>query len=306
LSIEQQDADAKRNQRARLLRPEFNLARHMTAFATLATAGITTGAWLLRRVRLSDLWIVPAYLLVANVVEYLMHRLLMHRPLWPRTLYRGHTLGHHRAFHHQSMEISAWRELELVMMPWFSIALFFVALGPLVALCAWALGQGAAGLLVLTAVASFVLYEGHPRPLSLPVPVLERLGLLGNPVFAFLYRHHLHHHRLARMRRVNFNISIRFRIACSVPRDRGGVADGARPARTYPANDGGDIARDRSLRRRSDLSAPGVRELSRMGSKRFRPLDLGSSYGPIWRNLSLEYAGALEGAHRPMPSMLVA
>jgi hypothetical protein len=210
LSIEQQDADARRNKRARLLRPEFSLAGHMTAFAMLATAGIATGVWLLRRAQPWDLWIVPAYLLVANVVEYLMHRLLMHRPLWPRTLYRNHTLGHHRAFHHESMEIGAWRELELVMMPWFSIALFFVAMGPVVALCAWALGQGAAGLLVLTAVGSFVFYEGIHALYHFPLHVLERLGLLGNPVFAFLYRHHLHHHRLARMRRVNFNISIPF------------------------------------------------------------------------------------------------
>ena len=58
-----------------------------------------------------------------------MHRLLMHRPLWPRTLYRNHTLGHHRAFHHDSMEIASWRELELVMMPWFSLLLFFAGHG---------------------------------------------------------------------------------------------------------------------------------------------------------------------------------
>jgi hypothetical protein len=208
LLIEQQDADARRTKRAGLLRPSFSLARHLTAFAGLATAGIAMGVWLVRRARPSDLWIVPAYLVVANVVEYLMHRLLMHRPLWPRTLYRNHTLGHHRAFHHQSMEIGVWRELELVMMPWFSIALFFVAIAPVVVLCARVLGQGAAGLLLLTAVASFVLYEGIHALYHFPLPVLERLGLLGNPVFAVLYRHHLHHHRLARMRRVNFNISI--------------------------------------------------------------------------------------------------
>lgn len=245
MSTEQQDADARRNKRARLLSPRFSLLHHLTAFATLAAAGIATGAWLLRWVQLPDLWIVPAYLLVANVVEYLMHRLLMHRPLWPRALYRGHTLGHHRAFHHQSMEIGAWRELELVMMPWFSIGLFFVALGPLVVLCAWTLGRGAAGLLVLTAVASFVLYEGIHALYHFPVPVLERLGLLGNSVFAFLYRHHRHHHRLARMRWVNFNISMPFSDSLfgTLETEAAWRAERDRRARARVGG-GGDSARD--------------------------------------------------------------
>jgi len=247
LSIEQQDADARRNKRARLLRPGFSLPRHLAAFATLASAGIALGVWLLRWAQPSDLWIVPAYLLVANVVEYLMHRFLMHRPLWPRTLYRGHTLGHHRAFQHESMEIDAWRELELVMMPWFSIVLFFVATAPIVALCAWALGQGAAGLLVLTAVGSFVLYEGIHALYHFPLPVLERLGLLGNPVFAFLYRHHRHHHRLARMRRVNFNISspLSDRLFGTLETEAAWQAEHDRRARAR-ANDDGGVAREKS------------------------------------------------------------
>jgi len=178
------------------------------AFGALAGAGLATGAWLARAAHLTDLWIVPAYLLIANLTEYLIHRLLMHRPLWPRTLYRNHTLGHHRAFHHDSMEIASWRELDLVMMPWFSLLLFFVGTAP-VAVLAWrALGPGATGVFMLTAVLSFVLYEGMHALYHLPLGVLARLGLLDNGVFRFLYDHHRHHHRLARMRWTNFNISL--------------------------------------------------------------------------------------------------
>jgi len=132
----------------------------------------------------------------------------MHRPLWPRTLYRNHTLGHHRAFHHDSMEIASWRELDLVMMPWFSLLLFFVGMAPLVALVARALGRGAAGLFLLTAVATFVLYEGMHALYHLPLPLLRRLRLLDRRFFRFLYEHHRHHHRLKRMRWTNFNISM--------------------------------------------------------------------------------------------------
>ncbi len=203
-----QDADVRDKKRARLLRGRFSLRRHLVAFAVLATAGIGAGALLAPQAHAADVWIVPAYLLFGNLVEYFIHRILMHRPLWPRALYRGHTLGHHRAFHQDSMAVSSWREMELVMMPWFTIGLFFVALAPVAYLVAWAFGPGAAGLLLLTAVGSFILYEGMHALYHFPSSVLEQLGLSDNRVFAWLCAHHRHHHRLTRMRWVNFNISL--------------------------------------------------------------------------------------------------
>jgi hypothetical protein len=202
------DEHARRNKRARLLTPGFSLARHLGTFLLLAAAGLAVAAWLIHRARARDLWIVPVYLFVANLGEYFFHRVIMHRPLWPRALYRGHTLGHHRAFHHDSMAIEDWRELELVMMPAFSIGLFFLAIGPLVALIAWGFGPGAAGLSLLSAIATFVGYEGLHTLYHLPPAVLERSGLVSNRAFGFLFRHHRHHHRLARMRWTNFNISL--------------------------------------------------------------------------------------------------
>jgi hypothetical protein len=207
MPMQQQDAGGSSSRRTRLLAPGFSLRRHLTVFAVLSGGGMGFALWLLRRARVVDLWIVPAYLVVANLVEYGVHRGLMHRPLWPRALYRGHTLGHHRAFHHDSMEIMSWRELELVMMPWFTILLFFLGMVPLVAVVAWGLGSGAAGLFLLTGVTSFVTYEGMHALYHLPAGVLVRFRLSRNRWFGWLHGHHRHHHRLARMRWVNFNIS---------------------------------------------------------------------------------------------------
>jgi hypothetical protein len=208
LSREQEDANVRAGRRARLLTPGFSVVRHLSSFGALSLAACGVALWLARAARFADLWIVPAYLLAANLSEYLVHRLLMHRPLWPRTLYRNHTLGHHRAFHHDSMEIGSWRELDLVMMPWFTLAIFFVGMGPIVAVVAWAFGRGAAGLFLLTGAATFVIYEGMHALYHVPVPVLARLRLRDNRVFRFLYEHHRHHHRLTRMRWTNFNISM--------------------------------------------------------------------------------------------------
>jgi hypothetical protein len=208
LSIEQHPAPSRPDRRARLQTAGFSLRRHLVVFGALAAGAVALAIGLARRARPADLWIIPAYLLVANLAEYLMHRLLMHRPIWPRAFYRSHTLGHHRAFHHDSMEIGGWREMELVMMPWFSLAFFFVAMAPVVAAVAWAFDRGAAGLFLLTGVATFVLYEGMHALYHFPLPALRWLGLLDNRAFRFLYDHHRHHHRLTRMRGTNFNISM--------------------------------------------------------------------------------------------------
>jgi len=202
------DDQARRNKRARLLTPGFSLARHLATFAALVAAGLAASGWLLRRAQVRDLWIVPVYLVIANLTEYFVHRVVMHRPLWPRALYRGHTLGHHRAFQQGSMAIDAWREMELVLMPALTIGVFFLAMGPVVVLVARVFGQGAAGFFLLTAIATFVGYEGLHALYHLPAPVLARTRVSKNPIFAFLERHHRHHHRLARMRWANFNISL--------------------------------------------------------------------------------------------------
>jgi hypothetical protein len=209
LPTEQHPADrARSNKRARLLTPGFSLARHLATFGALVALGLTAAGWLLRRAHPRDLWIVPIYLMIANLTEYFVHRVLMHRPLWPRALYQGHTLGHHRAFQQGSMAIDAWREMELVLMPALTIGVFFLAIGPVVAVVAWIFGQGAAGFFLLTAIATFLGYEGLHALYHLPAPVLARTRVSGNPLFALLERHHRHHHRLARMRWANFNISM--------------------------------------------------------------------------------------------------
>jgi hypothetical protein len=208
LSREQDDAEVRAGRRARLLTPGFSLVRHLGAFGALSGGAFAFAAALSRSARLLDLWIVPAYLVAANAAEYLVHRFVMHRPLRPRALYKGHTLGHHRAFHHDSMEIGSWRELDLVMMPWFTVLLIFGGQAPVAVLVARTFGRGAAGQFHLTGAVTFVLYEGMHALYHLPLPLLRRLRLLESRVFRFLYDHHRHHHRLTRMRWTNFNISM--------------------------------------------------------------------------------------------------
>ena len=94
-----------------------------------------------------------------------------------------------------------------------------------------------------------MIYEGMHALYHLPLPVLTRLGLFESRVFRFLYDHHRHHHRLKRMRWVNFNISMPFsdrvfgsqeaEAAWRRERDqRRGSAGGAAGDASGPADDG--------------------------------------------------------------------
>ena len=193
--------------RASLLEPGYSAAWHLVRTASLAT-GIAGGAiWLARRAALADWLLLPAFFIVANAIEWAVHKNPMHRPLTPRILYRNHSLVHHRAFHHDSMPIGPSQDLGLIMMPWYTMLGLFVFSSPVALLAAWWRGPGAAGVCFLAATIYFVAYETMHASYHLPERTLERLGLAGTRVFEALRTHHRHHHRLDRMPHVNFNVT---------------------------------------------------------------------------------------------------
>ena len=81
--------------------------RHMAL--TLALAGLlaTLGAVLAARARPADWLGLPVFLVIANLIEWTVHKFPMHHPLPPRFMYKNHTLLHHVAFTDRNMPINA-------------------------------------------------------------------------------------------------------------------------------------------------------------------------------------------------------
>lgn len=203
-----QPARTARSKRERLLSPGFSLGKHVSRLVGLALAGLIVAAVYAAAASWSDLWIVPVYILIANFAEWAVHSRPMHRPLVPRIMFKNHTLVHHRVFHAESMPIDGWRQLDLVMMPWFTITIFYTAIVPAAFGVAEVWGRPTAGIFALTAILTFLLYEGMHLLYHLPVETLRRMRLWENRAFRLLFEHHRHHHRPSRMRFVNFNISL--------------------------------------------------------------------------------------------------
>ena len=189
-----------------MLPEDYSAGAHLIRTILIAT-GIAGGALYLARTAAPIDWLLlPAFFVVANFIEWLVHKNPMHRPLTPRILYTNHALIHHRAFLNDSMPINNTRELGLIMMPWYTMLGLFVFASPVAFLAAWWRGWGAAGIFFFAAAMYFVTYEGLHALYHLPDATLRKIGL-GGSGFDKLRSHHRHHHRLDRMAHVNFNVT---------------------------------------------------------------------------------------------------
>jgi sterol desaturase/sphingolipid hydroxylase (fatty acid hydroxylase superfamily) len=193
--------------RERALDPTFTLARHLARTLSIAAGIAILGGWLAAGAAWWAWLAVPAFWVVANVFEWVIHRYPMHRPLTPRVLYTNHSLIHHRAFTGADQDIHDVRELSLVMMPWYTLLFVFAAASPLAVVAGLVGGPGLAGVFLLSAVAYFLFYELVHTLHHLPQAALQRSWWGRRRMFARMRRHHHHHHQLELMTEVNFNVT---------------------------------------------------------------------------------------------------
>ena len=181
--------------------------RHMALTLALATALATLGVALAVRARAGDWLLLPGFLVIANFLEWMVHRNPMHRPLRPRIMYRNHAQLHHLAFTDGRMVIGKTEELGLIMMPWYTMLGMFLIASPVMVLAGVLRGPGLAGVFLVGAVAYFLCYETLHALYHLPDATLDRAGIGRLRAFRRLQGHHRHHHILGRMAAVNFNVT---------------------------------------------------------------------------------------------------
>jgi hypothetical protein len=186
----------------------YSPLRHMALTGTIATALAIPGIWMATRARALDWLLAPVFFVVANLIEWTVHRYPMHRPLPPRFMYRNHTLIHHLAFTDRNMPITRPAELGLIMMPWYTIIGLFALTSPVLVVAGLVRGRGLSGLFLLVAVGYFLSYETLHALYHVPDSTLDRLGIGRIRMFRRMQAHHRHHHVLKRMSQVNFNVTV--------------------------------------------------------------------------------------------------
>lgn len=193
--------------RAEHIETGYSPWRHMALTAGIASILAGLGIALAVRARPIDWILMPAFFVVANLLEWTVHRYPMHHPMFPRIMYRNHAQLHHRAFTDSNMPIDRPVELGLIMMPWYTMLGLFVVASPVMLLAGLTRGPGLAGVFLLGAVFYFLGYETLHALYHLPDATLNRLGVGRLRTFRRLQAHHRHHHILRRMAFVNFNVT---------------------------------------------------------------------------------------------------
>jgi hypothetical protein len=198
---------AARFVRADHLQAGYVAGRHIALTLTLASVIAAGAALMAVHARAIDWVVAPAFFVVANLIEWTVHKYPMHHPMKPRILYRNHTLLHHLAFTDRNMPITQMAELGLVMMPWYTMIGLFAFASPVMVVAGVLRGVGLAGVFLLAAVAYFLMYEVLHASYHLPDAVLNRVGVGRLRLFRAAQAHHRHHHVLSRMSHVNFNVT---------------------------------------------------------------------------------------------------
>ncbi|HSZ81935.1 MAG TPA: sterol desaturase family protein [Polyangia bacterium] len=199
---------ADRFVRAGQLPDGYSPWRHIALTATIAAGFASLGLALARHARAVDWVLMPVFFVVANFMEWAVHRFPMHHPLQPRLMYRNHAMLHHIAFTDHNMPVATTRELGLVMMPWYTMIGLFIVASPVMVLAGVLRGPGLAGVFLLGAVLYFLFYETTHALYHLPDAALNGVLLGRSAVFRRMQAHHAHHHVLRRMSAVNFNVTV--------------------------------------------------------------------------------------------------
>lgn len=163
-------------------------------------------------ISLSEWLFAAAFLVIASLAEYLIHRHPLHRrmPALPLA-YERHTLLHHRYYTDKAIEAHEGREYRFVFFPVWGVTLIQYGLNlPLALILGWALGSRYEAIALVVGPLFFFLYEFVHGLCHLPLSsaawrVLRRAPALGSAAW-HLREHHRTHHDKSLMGQANFNI----------------------------------------------------------------------------------------------------
>jgi hypothetical protein len=178
----------------------------------LATVGLSTAVFVLAfrnigHVRPADLLVVPITAVLANLLEYRLHKYALHRRRFPfKILYDRHTPEHHAIYQTEDMAIRSTKEFRLVLVPAFGVAALIVSTIPFALITASLFGSTAGWLFIVTAAFEMGSYEVLHLTYHLPPEsFIGRRWLI-----QVLRRHHSIHHDPRLMHKWNFNVTVPF------------------------------------------------------------------------------------------------
>jgi hypothetical protein len=151
--------------------------------------------------------VIPATLVLGNLLEYRLHKFALHRRRPPfKLLYDRHTPQHHAIYMTEDMAIRSTREFRLVLIPAAGVATLLVSTIPFALLTGLLLGANAGWLFIVTS--AFVMVSYEVLHLTYHLPPESFVGRRW--IIRVLRRHHATHHDPRLMHKWNFNVTVPF------------------------------------------------------------------------------------------------
>ena len=196
--------DARRDRLAPGIPRRYHPVWFFGASNLVAGFAIVAALAFLDDVRAWDWLIVPAAFLVANWVEYRVHKGPMHHPRAPwQILFERHTRQHHVYFDHTHMSARRDREYYWVFFPWWAVGLVVITAASLALPLALFISPNMGLLFFVVGIGYYLTYEWLHLSYHLhPDSAIGRRRLVRQ-----LRRLHTTHHDTALMTRYNFNIT---------------------------------------------------------------------------------------------------
>lgn len=202
--IASEPIDKRRDRLAPAIPRRYHPVLYFGASNLVALAAIGGALMHLNDVQVWEWLIIPLGFLVANWVEYRVHKGPMHhlRPPW-QILFERHVRQHHVYFDDSHMSARVDREYYWVFFPWWAVGLVVVTSALFALPAGWLVSRNAGLLFFAVAIAYYLAYEWFHLSYHLhPQSVIGRMGMVRR-----LRALHTAHHQTSLMTQYNFNIT---------------------------------------------------------------------------------------------------
>jgi hypothetical protein len=178
---------------------------HVIYTAVFCLAGMIVPLSLVRDMQPLDFLMIPVTCVLANVIEYVIHRWPMHR----RYPYAGFMMDlhmlHHRYFFEENYRIDSFADFGLIVFPPIVLNILAFGVCPGFFLAAWWLIGWNAALLFFATVMGYYLAM---QLIHVATHARDDHWVLDIPGIRYLWNHHQIHHSRRMMTKVNFNFII--------------------------------------------------------------------------------------------------
>jgi hypothetical protein len=178
---------------------------HVVYTVIFCVSGILATLYLIKTFTLIDILVIPATFVVANVMEYVIHRWPMHHR-YPHVgiMFDLHMI-HHRYFFEENYRIDSFADYSMIVFPPMVLNILAFVYCPILASPIWwLLGKDAALMLFASIMGYYLLMQIIHVATHLP----EHHWVVGIPGIRYLWTHHIIHHSRRHMTKVNFNFIV--------------------------------------------------------------------------------------------------